>query len=102
MRIMSQPERYILKNTELAVSIIPDEGGRVASLVSQRSGLEFLTQSQVDRKPLPLGPEVPFQEGPCAGIEECLPTIGPCGTETDGGAAPDHGDFWRLSWDVEG
>ena len=99
---MGTQDRYILQNAELAVVILPGEGGRVASLVSQHSGLEFLTQSQTNREPRPLGPDAPFQDGPCAGIEECLPTIGPCGPETDGGAAPDHGDFWRLLWTVEG
>jgi galactose mutarotase-like enzyme len=100
--MMGTPGRYILQNAELTVAIIPGEGGRVASLVSQRSGLEFLTQSQTNRELLPPGQYAPFQNGPCAGIEECLPTVGPCGAETDGGAVPDHGDFWRLPWDVEG
>jgi galactose mutarotase-like enzyme len=99
---MKQPERYLLQNDELAVVVIPEEGGRVASLKSQRSGLEFLTQSPINREITPLGVDTPFQYGPCAGIEECLPTVGACGAETDGGAAPDHGDFWRLPWDVTG
>jgi galactose mutarotase-like enzyme len=42
-----------------------------------------------------------FQDGPCAGIEECLPTVGPSGSDTDGGPAPDHGDFWQLAWSVD-
>src|SRR6202000_472816 len=37
-----------------------------------------------------------FQDGPCAGIEECLPTVGPCDAQTPGGPAPDHGDYWQL------
>ncbi|HEX5283812.1 MAG TPA: aldose epimerase [Bryocella sp.] len=36
--------------------------------------------------------------GPCAGIEECLPTVGFSGPETMGGTAPDHGDFWQVPW----
>jgi len=99
---MRESKSYILQNSELSVTVTPEEGGRVASLVSRHSGLEFLTQSQTNREFAPLDLNAPFQNGPCAGIEECLPTIGPCGTQTDGGAAPDHGDFWRLAWDVEG
>jgi galactose mutarotase-like enzyme len=47
------------------------------------------------------GLEARFQDGPCAGIEECLPTVGASGPETDGGPAPDHGDFWQLAWVVD-
>ncbi len=42
-----------------------------------------------------------FEDGPCAGIEECLPTVGSSGPETEGGPAPDHGDFWQLQWNVD-
>jgi galactose mutarotase-like enzyme len=99
---MSQPETCLLQNAELAVTVLPAEGGRIASLVSRRSGLEFLTQARVDRTPVAPSLKAAFRDGPCAGIEECLPTIGPCGEETEGGAAPDHGDFWQLGWDVTG
>jgi galactose mutarotase-like enzyme len=64
------------------------------------SGLEFLTQSRrTGEYPKP-GLDARFQNGPCAGIEECLPTVGPSGPETEGGAAPDHGDFWQLPWQL--
>lgn len=99
---MRKSNPYLLQNSELTVTVMPGEGGRVASLVSRRSGLEFLTQSQTNREFVPLDLNAPFQEGPCAGIEECLPTVGPCGAETDGGSAPDHGDFWRMAWEVAG
>jgi galactose mutarotase-like enzyme len=62
--------------------------------------MEFLTQSRrTGRYPEP-GLTARFQDGPCAGIEECLPTVGPSGPETEGGPAPDHGDFWQLPWQV--
>lgn len=99
---MSQPEPYLLQNAELAVIVLPAEGGRIASLVSRRSGLEFLTQARADRAPVEPSLSAAFRDGPCAGIEECLPTIGACGEETEGGAVPDHGDFWQLGWDIDG
>jgi galactose mutarotase-like enzyme len=91
---------YSLTNSELFVEIVPAEGGRVSSLRSLHSGLEFLTQSRRSGRYPTAGLNTRFQDGSCAGIEECLPTVGPCGAETEGGPAPDHGDFWQLPWQV--
>ena len=85
-----------LKNFELSVEVLPAEGGRISSLKSLHSSMEFLTQSQRGGQYPKAGFETRFQDGPCAGIEECLPTVGPSGPETEGGVAPDHGDFWQL------
>jgi galactose mutarotase-like enzyme len=90
-----------LQNASLAVTVLPSEGGRVASLRSLSSDVEFLTQSHRVERTVQAGMDARFQDGPCAGIEECLPTIGVSGPETIGGPAPDHGDFWQLVWSVE-
>ena len=72
----------------------------MASLRSIDSGVEFLTQSDRTKiQPAP-GLNASFQDGPAAGIEECLPTVAASGEETDGGVVPDHGDFWQLAWTV--
>ena len=89
-----------LKNSELSVEVLPAEGGRISSLKSLHSGMEFLTQSRRRGRYPEAGLDTRFQEGPCAGIEECLPTVGPSGPETEGGPAPDHGDFWQLPWQL--
>jgi galactose mutarotase-like enzyme len=97
---MSGAQSHSLQNTELAIIVIPEEGGRLASLRSLRSGVEFLTQSRRSGPYPQHGFNANFQDGPCAGIEECLPTVGRCSPQTQGGPAPDHGDFWQLAWDV--
>ena len=84
----------LLESQELTVQIAPSEGGRIASIRSRRSGVEFLTQAHRPIAPTVPGMERPFSEGPCAGIEECLPTVGACE------GCPDHGDFWQLPWTV--
>lgn len=91
---------YSLTNSQLSVEIIPAEGGRVSSLRSLRSDLEFLTQSRRSGRFSQAGLDTRFQDGYGAGIEECLPTVGPSGPETESGPAPDHGDFWQLPWEV--
>lgn len=88
----------LLKSSELSVEVLPAEGGRISSLKSLQSGVEFLTQSRRDGPYPKAGLGARFQDGPCAGIEECMPTVGPSGAETEGGPAPDHGDFWQLPW----
>jgi galactose mutarotase-like enzyme len=87
-----------LKNSELSVEVLPAEGGRISSFRSLHSSMEFLTQSRRSGGYPKAGLDTRFQDGPCAGIEECLPTVGPSGPETEGGPAPDHGDFWQLPW----
>lgn len=96
----SDLRHYSLQNTHLAVDVIPGEGGRIASLKSVSSGMEFLTQSNRTGPYAHPGFDAHFQDGPCAGIEECLPTVGVSGADTPGGPAPDHGDYWQLVWDV--
>jgi galactose mutarotase-like enzyme len=89
-----------LRTDEIEVTVVPKEGGRIASLRSLQSGLEFLTQTRSVRPAIDPGLEASFQRGPCAGAEECLPTVGFC-VDCTGGAAPDHGDFWQIPWQVD-
>src|ERR1700719_830295 len=90
----------VLKSSELSVQVVAAEGGRISSLKSLHSGMEFLTQSPRRGQYPSSGFDARFRDGPCAGIEECLPTVGPSGPETEGGPAPDHGDFWQLPWQL--
>jgi len=90
----------VLRSSNVEVVVVPREGGRIASLRSVQSGLEFLTQARVDRTPVKPSLKNTFQSGPCAGAEECLPTVGPC-EDRFGGPVPDHGDFWQLPWQLD-
>jgi galactose mutarotase-like enzyme len=95
----------LLQNDDLSVDVLPDEGGRIASLKSRHSGLELLLQARRDRAQLPPGLHARFRDGACAGIEECLPSVGACtgdGESAEGAPIPDHGDFWQLDWTVDG
>ena len=90
----------ILRNDSVSASILPQEGARVSSLKSVKSEVEFLAQPYRRRSLLTPSLSALFEHGSCAGIEECLPSVGPCGADTDGGAVPDHGDFWQIDWQV--
>jgi galactose mutarotase-like enzyme len=93
--------QFVLESDQITVTVVPEEGGRISSLLSRESNLEFLMQSQHPRKVQLPSIEARFQDGPCAGIEECLPSVGACGVETEDGPVPDHGDFWQLRWQIE-
>lgn len=91
----------LLKNNHLRACILPEEGGRIASFFDAQSGIEFLLQPSryyPGRQSSDLWDR--FENSACAGIDDCLPSVGACGPETPGGAVPDHGDFWRLHWTV--
>ena len=94
-------DHLLLQNANLSVTVRPREGGRVSSLRSLQTDLEFLTQPQWKVSPKPPRMDASFRDGPCSGIEECLPTVGISGAETEGGPAPDHGDFWQVVWEVD-
>ena len=103
MRLNGSPstQGITLHNDSLRVQILPEEGGKVASFFDVRTNLEFLLQpAQTLRPPRAFDPWDRFENSACSGIDDCLPSVGDCGPETEGGPVPDHGDFWRLPWEV--
>lgn len=91
-----------LENKFLRVTVYPEEGGRIASIRYKLSDTEFLLQAKNHGVPPMQGMAARFQDGACAGIEECLPSVGLCDDETSGGPVPDHGDFWQIPWTIQG
>jgi len=91
----------LLHHGHLHVLVMPGEGGRIASLLDTRSGVEFLFQPPAPYyRSTPLDLWAPYESSACAGIDDCLPTVSVSGPETPGGPVPDHGDFWRLPCSV--
>jgi galactose mutarotase-like enzyme len=45
---------------------------------------------------------MPFSDGDASGWDECLPSVTNCTVQTAHGVAevPDHGDIWRVAWQV--
>lgn len=92
--------KRLLRAGQCAVAILPELGGKIASI---RVGDQELLQ-------VPLCPIAPrtrsmsFEESDASGWDECLPSVAPCGIETESGfvAIPDHGDLWRVEWEEQG
>lgn len=91
--------RVEMKAGTLEASILPDFGGKIASL--RKRGAELL-QAPL-RPPAPRDRQMSFEAGDASGWDECLPSVAPCRVETASGMVdiPDHGDVWRLPCEVE-
>ena len=93
-------ENVLIRAGECAVTVLPDFGGKIASI--RIKDLELL------QAPLmPIAPRtrtMDFDEGDASGWDECLPSVAACSVETDAGIAeiPDHGDLWRVEWEKQG
>jgi len=91
---------HILENRLLKVVILPDNGGKLASIKCQRTEAEFLLSGSRYERVADFGPLARFEESDCAGWDECLPTVSASGPLAGADSAPDHGDFWRFPWNV--
>lgn len=95
----------VLDNGSLQLTVAPDLGGKIVSLVRNESGREYLLQ--------PCDPEGAYRSrsfgdqfekyDPC-GFDECVPTIGECLYPEEPfleNPLPDHGDVWCLPSGIE-
>lgn len=91
-------ENVLIQAGPCSVSLLPQVGGKIASL--RFHDIELLQQ------PLsPITPRtrtMPFDASDASGWDECLPSVAACQVKTQSGPAdiPDHGDLWRASWTV--
>lgn len=88
-----------LCNEQVELAVVPELGARVVSLQDRRTQREWLWHPGESLKLFGNKPQDPFEAGPMAGIDECLPTIAPCFWRSR--HLPDHGDVWNRAWDVD-
>jgi galactose mutarotase-like enzyme len=91
-------ENVVIQAGECILTLMPLLGGKIASL---RVGTVELLQAPLR----PYGPRTQtmgFAEADASGWDECLPSVAECSIETEAGIAtiPDHGDLWRVPWQV--
>lgn len=91
-------EKILLGDDSFRLSIMPRLGGKIASI--RMWGGELL---QTPLLPLALRTRtVGFSASDGSGWDECFPSVAACTVETKAGAVtvPDHGDLWRVEWEV--
>lgn len=96
----SSGQLICVQSADLSVDLLPDNGGRVASIRCKRTGTEFLLSGSNYSAKASFTSEMQFEESDCAGMDECLPTVSISQPGSTEGSAPDHGDLWRHSWRV--
>lgn len=96
-------QRVVMENQALRTVILPELGGKIASLVSLKSGREFFLQHP-DRPFRRARYGDPFGDYDISGFDECLPTVSACRYPEPpfaGVPLPDHGEVWSLPWETE-
>lgn len=98
----------ILENPHMTVTVLPDLGGKIASVLLKRPGTpDFELAAQPERIPYRTPePDTGFAQCDASGIDDAFPTIDP-GILPDGGCRfhyTDHGEIWRspFSWETDG
>jgi len=91
-------ENVVIKAGDCSVTLAPAYGGKIGSL---RIGNEELLQAPL-RPMRPRTRTMAFSDGDASGWDECLPSVGECEIATEAGPIriPDHGDLWRIPWQV--
>lgn len=91
-------ENVVIGVGDCSLVLMPALGGKIGSL---QIGTEELLQAPL--KPYqPVTRSIPFSDADGSGWDECLPSVAACQIETEAGQAflPDHGDLWRVPWQV--
>jgi hypothetical protein len=103
------PGRYkdvravVLESEALRVTIVPDPGAKIASLIHKKTGRECLFQLPGEEfRKTSYG--APFETGEVSGFDEMFPGITECYCNIEpwaGVKIPDHGEVWSLPWKCE-
>jgi galactose mutarotase-like enzyme len=93
-------ENVLMQAGACTLTVLPQFGGKIASI---RVGERELLQAPL----APLAPRsrsMAFDAADASGWDECLPSVAACQvkTETANAEIPDHGDLWRVHWEVQG
>ncbi|QYM78734.1 hypothetical protein K0B96_15740 [Horticoccus luteus] len=89
-----------LRNASIATTIVPALGARMISLHATTPGAREWMWAPPDHRGLfACAPDTAFENGPAAGLDECIPTVALC--TMDGTAIADHGEVWSRAWDYD-
>jgi hypothetical protein len=99
LEMMSQIETLSLQNDLLQVRILPKFGGKIVSLRSLRTGEEFVLPPLKNYQSV--SSTADFSEHDGGGFDECLPSVACCESIAGEPSVPDHGDLWRVMWQVD-
>jgi hypothetical protein len=85
----------LLENNHLRVTILPELGGKIWSIVFLPRGREMLWHHP-RLTPRPVAPGAPYDDVFCGGWDEIFPSDSP--VSIDSFDLPDHGEWWSIPW----
>ncbi len=88
------------ESEHFSISLAPTLGGKITSILSKKTGREFLSRTRIEYRKREYGKS--FEDYERDGADECFPTIqgGPYPAfPWQGVPVPDHGEVWTLPWD---
>jgi hypothetical protein len=98
-------DALVLENSALRLTIMPELGGKIVSLIRLESGREYLLQPpEPQRGYRPRSYAANFEDYETSGFDECLPTVAECRYPEApflNSRLPDHGDIWCLPSSAE-
>lgn len=89
--------KAVLANGELELTVLPEFGARVTSLVDRRTGREWVVQGASVGSP---GQDAIYSAEQAVGWDECFPTVSAC-TLPGGQRLRDHGALWGRPWQLD-
>ncbi|HWT67160.1 MAG TPA: hypothetical protein VN151_13685 [Terracidiphilus sp.] len=97
-KVVVEKENVLISQGDCTVVLQPAYGGKVASISVRGYELMQTPLAEV----APRTQTMSFDKGDASGWDECLPSVAECDVATEAGTAhvPDHGDLWRVEWDV--
>lgn len=90
---------HVIENTTLRLACYPQYGGKFFSLIESLTGTEFLLPPSAPY--VHNSPGTDFENSDRGGFDECLPSVAACDDGPRNLAAPDHGELWSTSWEID-
>lgn len=98
-------EAFVLDNDVLRLTVVPELGGKIVSLVWLESGYEYLLQPpEPERGYRRRSDDAKFEDYETSGFDECAPTVAECLYPEEPFLRrhlPDHGDIWSSQSELE-
>jgi galactose mutarotase-like enzyme len=96
--VASAKENVLIQAGHCSLTLLPQFGGKIASI-------QFHHRELLQAPLAPVAPRssaMPFDKSDSSGWDECLPSVAACSVRNGSGvvAVPDHGDLWRVGWNV--
>src|SRR3954463_15441636 len=93
----------VMQNDAMRVTVIPEIGGKIISIMSRRTGREWLWRNPYLALRKPPADATDFGAFDAGGWDEVFPTVNPCSVPNSAWGdrrLTDHGELWYRPWQI--